>query len=86
MQHFTDYPVRLYPVGRLDFDSEGLLVRRLASCLLTRPSEDNATHFYWDGRDQLGHPVTEGTYILAAETRLGSKRCKALAEVTISEP
>ena len=68
------------------FDSEGRLVRRLASCLLTRPSEDNATHFYWDGRDQLGHPVTAGTYILATETRLGSKRCKALAEVTISEP
>ena len=26
MQLFTDYPVRLYPVGRLDFDSEGLLL------------------------------------------------------------
>ena len=26
MQKFADYPVRLFPVGRLDFDSEGLLL------------------------------------------------------------
>jgi len=26
MEHFTDFPVRLYPVGRLDYDSEGLLL------------------------------------------------------------
>ena len=26
MDHFRDYPVRLFPVGRLDFDSEGLLL------------------------------------------------------------
>ena len=26
LDHFRDYPVRVFPVGRLDFDSEGLLI------------------------------------------------------------
>ena len=26
MEHFADYPVRLFPVGRLDYDSEGILI------------------------------------------------------------
>lgn len=26
LDHFRDYPVRLFPVGRLDYDSEGLII------------------------------------------------------------
>jgi len=62
-------------------NSEGELVRRLAASQLTRPSEDGLSHFYWDGRDALGNPVTDGYYTIAAETRIGGKRLKATAGV-----
>jgi len=65
------------------FDSEGMLVRRLASSQLTRPSAQNETLFYWDGRDDSGSPVPEGRYSITAETVIGSQRKKAAADVIV---
>ena len=63
------------------FDAEGVLVRRLCSSQLTRPSADNITKLYWDGCDQQGNPVSAGQYTIAAETRVGARRQKATAEI-----
>ncbi|MBR5301564.1 MAG: CHAT domain-containing protein [Clostridia bacterium] len=67
------------------YSAEGELIRRLAASQLIRPSADNLTHLYWDGRDMLGNTVAEGLYTITAETRLGAKRIKATAEVTVGE-
>ena len=68
------------------YSAEGKLIRRLASSQLTRPSADNLTRLYWDGRDMHGHPVAEGRYTVTAETRIGAKRLKATAEVYYRAP
>ncbi|MBQ7886392.1 MAG: CHAT domain-containing protein [Clostridia bacterium] len=65
------------------YSDEGVLVRRLASSQLGRPAADDLTHFHWDGRDAQGNPVAGGTYTITAETRIGAKRLKATAEVTV---
>ena len=48
MDKFRDYPVRLYPVGRLDYDSEGLLLLtndgELMNNLLHPSKEVNKTY------------------------------------------
>ena len=68
------------------YDREGMLVRRIASSQLSRPSSDNIAHFYWDGRDESGESVIPGVYTITAETRIAGKRCKALREVTVGAP
>lgn len=65
------------------YDSEGRFIRRLAASQLTRPSADNVTHFYWDGRDTNAQLVPHGSYVIAAEARIGAKRHKAAASVSV---
>ena len=64
MDHFKDFPVRLYPIGRLDYDSEGLL-------LLTNDGELAA---------RLTHPSHEvdKTYLARITTHLTLDELHAL--------
>ena len=59
MNRFSDYPVRIYPVGRLDYDSEGLL-------LLTNDG---------DLMNQLLHPSSEidKTYLVKASNDISDQ-------------
>ncbi len=66
------------------FDAEGVLIRRLLSSQLTRPSADGVTHLFWDGRDANGEAVAPGEYTIAAETRVGAARLKATAQTVVS--
>ena len=68
------------------YDSEGMLVRRVASSQMTRPAPCETAHFYWDGRDMHGNPVPAGTYTITAETRIGRSRCKAVADIAVGTP
>ena len=65
------------------YTESGALVRRLSSSRLTRPTADNVTHFYWDGRGADGSAVPEGRYTVAAEALVGGRRLKATADVTV---
>ncbi len=65
------------------YDEQGNLVRRLASSQLSRPTPDNLSHLYWDGRDAQGSAVSSGTYTIAAEARVASRRLKAAAQVYV---
>ncbi len=65
------------------YNAEGVLVNRLASSQLTRPSSDSATHLYWNGCDEDGHPVPEGEYTITAEAIIGTQRQKTAANLTV---
>ena len=72
MDRFQDYPVRLYPVGRLDYDSEGLL-------LLTNDG---------DLMNSLLHPSheVEKTYLVKASNRVSEEALRRLrAGVTLDD-
>lgn len=64
MDHFRDFPVRIYPVGRLDYDSEGLL-------LLTNDGELTR---------RLTHPSFEVTkaYIARVSNQVGEEALRRL--------
>ena len=64
-------------------DAQGMLVRRICQSQLTRPSPEDVTYLYWDGRDQNGSRVPAGRYTFTAEANLCGKRAKATADVTI---
>ena len=66
MDKFRDYPVRLYPVGRLDYDSEGLL-------LLTNDG---------DMMNSLLHPSHEvnKTYLARVSSRLEDENVRRLRQ------
>ena len=64
MEHFRNYPVRLFPVGRLDYDSEGLL-------LLTNDGEM---------MNRLLHPSREvkKTYLVKASNQVTEEEIRRL--------
>lgn len=65
LDKFRDYPVRLYPVGRLDYDSEGLL-------LLTNDGELT---------EHLLHPSheVEKEYLVRVSNDLTPEECRTMA-------
>ena len=72
MDRFRDYPVRLYPVGRLDYDSEGLL-------LLTNDG---------DMMNSLLHPSheVEKVYLVKVSNRVSEESLRRLRQgVTLDD-
>lgn len=71
MDHFRDFPVRIYPIGRLDYDSEGLL-------LLTNDGDLAA---------RLTHPSHEvdKTYLARVTTHLTAEELHALRSGVVLE-
>ena len=83
MDKFRDYPVRLFPVGRLDYDSEGLLLLtndgELMNALLHPSREVGKTYLV-----RVSNQVTpEELRRLAQGVRLDDERMTSPAKVTL---
>ena len=96
-QLVADCGYRVYPVGRLDMDSEGLLLftndGEFANTMLHPKHEVNKTYHAWvvhfndEALHKIKQPITlDGYRIRKPDVRLmGAKEDKALLEITIHE-
>ena len=64
-------------------DAHGSLIRRICQSHMTRPSPDNMSCLYWDGRNQSGTLVSPGLYTITAEAYIGTQRVKVTSDVTL---
>lgn len=96
MDKFRDYPVRLYPVGRLDYDSEGLLLLTNDGDLvngLTHPRHEVEKHYEvrvrgnMDNIPRLSEPMELDGYAIrpAGVTVLERGEDSAKIRITIHE-
>lgn len=93
----ADCGVRVYPVGRLDYDSEGLLLMTndgsFANEMMHPRHEINKTYQVWvsgqhpDAKEQLERPIVlDGYRIKAPQVQLlSAKGDRAIYQVTIHE-
>lgn len=96
-QLVADCGLRVYPVGRLDMDSEGLLLftndGEFANRMMHPKHEVNKTYHVWverfsrEGLERLGRPMTLDGYALSIPrvTVLAQKGSQAKLSITIHE-
>lgn len=87
LDHFRDFPVRLYPVGRLDFDSEGLLLLTNDGDLtnrLTHPRHEVEKRYIARVSNQVG--AAELTRLRAGVMLDGRKTAPAKVSVLREDP
>jgi len=65
------------------YDTEDRLVVRLSQSELTRPSDENVLHAFWNGRDTAGNIASDGLYTVLAEALIGFSRVKTAKQVTV---
>ncbi len=87
LDHFRDYPARLFPVGRLDFDSEGLLILTNDGELtnrLTHPSHEVEKRYIARFSNQV---TEEGIHALRGGVMIeGKKTAPAKVAVLRRDP
>jgi len=87
LDHFRDFPVRLYPVGRLDIDSEGLLLLTNDGDLtnrLTHPRHEVEKRYIARVSNQVG--AAELTRLRAGVMLDGRKTAPAKVSVLREDP